>query len=171
MKWPTSSISLYTWNAFYTYATTCICSLEWNKSFNEKKNVETKGRAINITFFCSLIQTVENKYWLCRFSSMLNLSINPAPNQRMVMLNKSSEFLNKLMLLDIYEVNKCQWFSVGKFSLIFSSRFRISMKDGLWLMSWAQHCSVNLKTTWKAKVHKIAHMIKACLNEINVYLL
>lgn len=53
--------------------------------------------------------------------------------------------------LDDYVVNMCQWWSVGTFSFIFSSLLRISKKGGLWLMSAAQHCSINLKHSIRKK--------------------
>jgi len=160
MKWPTYSISFYTWNALHIGNKLHMLSLEWNESLNEIKNrVETKGRQLKSPGLL-INPNSWKKYWLCRISSWPNHSINAAANQ-MVVVNKSYEFLNKLMLLDIYDANKCQWLSEGKFSLIFSRRLRISMKGGLRFTSWAQHCSVNLRT-WKAKVQKITSMIQAC---------
>lgn len=47
--------------------------------------------------------------------------------------------------LEHHVLNIFQWWSVGTFSLIFSSLLRISKKDGLWFMSAAQHLSVKLR--------------------------
>lgn len=44
------------------------------------------------------------------------------------------------------EVKMFQWWSLGKFSLIFSILFRICKKEGLWFISAAQHFSTNLLT-------------------------
>ena len=49
----------------------------------------------------------------------------------------------------IYEVNKPQWWSEGRVSLIFSSLLRMSRNDGLWFMSASQHFTINLsKRNW-----------------------
>ena len=58
----------------------------------------------------------------------------------------------KMSSLMYYAVNMFQWWSGGRISLIFSSLLRISKKDGLWFMSAAQHCSVNLKTLYITEI-------------------
>lgn len=51
---------------------------------------------------------------------------------------------NYTITFECYALNKFQWWSVGRFSLTFSSLLRISKKDGLLFISDAQHSSVNL---------------------------
>lgn len=46
MKWPTYSISLYTWNALHIGNKLHTLSLEWDESLNEIKILETKGRQL-----------------------------------------------------------------------------------------------------------------------------